>query len=27
MTTNFKDLPEGLVCPVCGMPHDQFEKI
>ncbi|MCC6324473.1 MAG: hypothetical protein DCC43_01105 [Candidatus Brocadia sp.] len=27
MTTNFKDLPEGLVCPVCGVPHDQFEKI
>jgi len=25
--TSFKDLPEDWVCPVCGAPQDQFEKV
>ncbi|MBD3212171.1 MAG: rubredoxin [Candidatus Lokiarchaeota archaeon] len=25
--TPFEDLPEDWVCPVCGAPKDQFEKI
>jgi rubredoxin len=25
--TPFEQLPEGWVCPVCGAPKDQFEKI
>jgi rubredoxin len=23
----FEDLPADYVCPVCGAPKDQFEKI
>nr|WP_206205058.1 rubredoxin [Thermococcus sp. 9N3] len=25
--TRFEDLPEDWVCPLCGAPKDQFEKI
>jgi len=25
--TRFEDLPEGWVCPECGAPKDQFEKV
>lgn len=25
--TSFGNLPEDWVCPVCGAPQDQFEKI
>ncbi len=25
--TRFEDLPDTYVCPVCGAPKDQFEKI
>lgn len=25
--TAFEDLPEDWVCPVCGAPKDQFEKV
>ena len=25
--TSFEDLPEGWVCPNCGVPKDMFEKI
>ena len=25
--TAFEDLPDDWVCPVCGAPKDQFEKI
>ncbi len=25
--TSFDDLPADWVCPVCGAPKDQFEKI
>lgn len=25
--TSFKDLPDDWVCPECGAPQDQFEKI
>ncbi len=25
--TKFEDLPEDWVCPLCGAPKDQFEKI
>lgn len=25
--TRFEDLPETYVCPVCGAPKDQFEKV
>ncbi len=24
--TEFKDIPEDWVCPVCGAAKDQFEK-
>ncbi len=24
--TPFKDLPEGWICPVCGVSKDLFEK-
>ncbi len=25
--TSFETLPDTYVCPVCGAPKDQFEKI
>ncbi len=25
--TSFDDLPDGWVCPVCGVGKDEFEKI
>ena len=25
--TSFQDLPDGWVCPVCGAPKEDFEKI
>ena len=25
--TSFEDLPDDWVCPECGVPKDQFEKI
>ena len=25
--TDFEDLPEDWVCPVCGLGKDMFEKI
>jgi rubredoxin len=25
--TAFEDLPDTWVCPECGVPKDQFEKI
>ncbi len=25
--TAFEDLPEGWVCPICGVGKDQFEKM
>jgi len=25
--TSFEDLPEGWVCPECGVGKDQFEKV
>ena len=25
--TKFEDLPEDWVCPVCGAPKSQFEKL
>ena len=25
--TPFEDLPSGWVCPVCGVPHDEFEEV
>ncbi len=25
--TAFEDIPEDWVCPVCGAPKDDFEKI
>ena len=25
--TKFEDLPDDWVCPVCGVPKTQFEKI
>lgn len=25
--TAFEDLPEDWICPVCGAPQSQFEKI
>lgn len=25
--TSFEQLPEDWVCPECGAPRDQFEKI
>ncbi len=25
--TSFEALPDSYVCPVCGAPKDQFEKI
>jgi rubredoxin len=25
--TNFGDLPEGWVCPECGVGKDMFEKV
>ena len=25
--TAFEDLPENWVCPECGAPKDQFEKL
>jgi rubredoxin len=25
--TLFQDLPDEWVCPMCGAPQDQFEKI
>ncbi|MDN3511396.1 MAG: rubredoxin [Candidatus Jettenia sp.] len=25
--TSFRNLPGDWVCPVCGAPQDQFEKI
>jgi rubredoxin len=25
--TSFEDLPEDWVCPVCGVPKDQFEEL
>ena len=24
--TKFADIPEGWICPVCGVGKDQFEK-
>ncbi len=24
--TKFEDIPEGWICPVCGVGKDQFEK-
>lgn len=23
----FENLPDGYVCPVCGVPKSQFEKV
>ncbi len=25
--TAFEDLPDDWVCPICGAPKDQFEKV
>ncbi len=25
--TRFEDLPDTYVCPICGAPKDQFEKV
>jgi rubredoxin len=25
--TPFEELPEGWVCPVCGVPKEMFEKL
>lgn len=25
--TKFADIPDGWVCPVCGVGKDQFEKV
>ena len=25
--TSFADLPDTWVCPECGVPKDQFEKV
>jgi rubredoxin len=25
--TKFEDIPDSWVCPECGVPKDQFEKI
>ncbi len=25
--TSFEKLPDGWVCPLCGAPKDQFEKV
>jgi len=25
--TSFEKLPESWVCPICGAPKDQFEKV
>ncbi len=25
--TEFRNLPDGWVCPVCGAPKDSFEKV
>jgi len=25
--THFEELPDGWVCPICGAPKDQFEKV
>jgi len=25
--TQFEELPDGWVCPICGAPKDQFEKV
>lgn len=25
--TTFEELPDDWVCPLCGAPKDQFEKI
>jgi len=25
--TSFENLPDDWICPVCGAPKDQFEKI
>jgi rubredoxin len=25
--TRFEDLPDGWVCPECGTPKDQYEKM
>ena len=25
--TDFEDIPDGWVCPVCGAAKDQFEKV
>ncbi len=25
--TAFEDLPDDWVCPMCGVPKDQFERI
>jgi len=25
--TDFEDIPDDWVCPVCGVPKDQFEPI
>lgn len=25
--TPFENLPEDWICPICGAPKDQFEKV
>lgn len=25
--TKFEDIPDSWVCPWCGVPKDQFEKV
>ncbi len=25
--TKFEDIPDSWVCPVCGVPKDQFNKM
>jgi rubredoxin len=25
--TNFKDLPEGWICPICGAGKDRFKPV
>ncbi len=25
--TSFNELPDSWVCPICGAPKDQFEKV
>ena len=25
--TTFEELPDDWVCPICGAPKDQFEKV